>query len=316
MIANSIDAVGTDAQYDAACKKLLANREILAWILKEVAEEFKDCDVRTIAEKYIEGQPEVASVLVNPGETNAQIMGLRNEDSVYGEGKITYDVHFKALYPQGSRLIKLFVNVEGQKDFYPGYAIPKRGIFYCSRMLSSQYQTEFKEPYYDEIKKVYSIWICMNPSKKAGNTIVKYSIHKEDMLGETEVSKGDYDLLTMVMICLGGEEASNYEGIVKLLDVLFSNVRDAEEKKYILEEEFGIRMTEQMEKEVHVMCNFSEALIEEVTEEVTEKVTGEVENRFEKMNLKLLAEKRYEELQRASEDKGFREKLLVELGIE
>lgn len=311
MIADSIDLVGRNAQYDYACRKLLANREILAWILKEAAEEFRDCDVKEIAKEYIQGEPRVASVPVNPGETNAQILGLRNEDSVYGEGKITYDIHFQAVYPQGGQHMKLFVNVEGQKNFYPGYALPKRGIFYCCRMVSAQYGTEFTEPDYDDIKKVYSIWICMNPSKRVGNTIVKYAVRKEDVVGSMTVLPEDYDILTMVMICLGGEKSPNYGGILKLLDVLFSRERDAEEKKCILETEFGFEMTKKMEREVYVMCNFSEGLIEEVTREVTEQVEG----RFEMLNLKLLAEQRYAELEKASRDRAYREVLCQQLGI-
>jgi len=312
MIADSIDIVGTNAQYDEACKKLLASREILAWILKEVTEEFRDYDVKEIAEKYIEGQPEVASRLVNPGETNAGILGLNNENTIYKEGKITYDVHFQAIYPEGNYYVKIFVNVEAQKDFYPGYAISKRGLFYCCRMISAQYQTEFTEPDYDNIKKVYSIWICMNPSKAAGNTIVKYAIQKEDVVGKLSVPVRDYDIMTMVMICLGGEKSKDYKGILKLLDVLFSKEKNAKEKKYVLEHEFGIEMTKQMEKEVHVVCNLSEGLVEEVTEEVTQKV----ESRFSRLILLLLAEKRYGELEQASRDREFREKLFAELGIE
>lgn len=310
-IADSIDTVNRNAQYDEACKRLLANRELLSWILKEVTEEYQDCDVKTIAERYIDSQPQIASIPVNPGETNAGIIGLRNEDTVYGEGKVTYDIHFQAVYPQGNGFIKMFINVEAQKDFYPGYTLQKRGLFYCCRMISAQYNTEFTEPDYDKIKKVYSIWICMNPSKKAGNAIVRYGIRKEDLVGRLKESAADYDILSMIMICLGGEEAENYKGILKLLDVLFSREKDAEEKKRILETEFGIEMTKKMEREVHVMCNLSEGLVEEVTREVT----NNVESRFEKLNLRLLAEKRYEDLERASKEREYREKLCREFGI-
>lgn len=310
-IADGIEATDINAQYDHACRKLLANREILARILKEVVDEFRDCDVEEIANRYIESQPEIASVPVNPGETNANIAGRSNEDVVYGEGKVTYDIHFQAVYPKGDRYVKIFINVEGQKDFYPGYALQKRGIFYCCRMISAQHNTEFREPHYDKIKKVYSIWICMNPSKKAGNTITRYRICKENTVGLLEDQRESYDLMVMVMICLGGEGMERYHGILKLLDVLLSREKTAKEKKETLESEFGIAMSEKMEKEVQLMCNFSEGLVEEVTREVTEKV----EERFERLNLSLLKAKRYEDLERASLDKAYREQLCGELGI-
>ena len=57
--------------------------------------------------------------------------------------------------------IALIINVEAQNDFYPGYPLIKRGIYYCCRMISSQYGREFTGPHYEKIKKVYSIWICI-----------------------------------------------------------------------------------------------------------------------------------------------------------
>ena len=50
----------------------------------------------------------------------------------------------------------------------------KRGIYYCSRMISGQYETAFTNSHYENIKKVYSIWICMNPPKNRENSITRY----------------------------------------------------------------------------------------------------------------------------------------------
>ena len=35
ILSKNIDAMGDKAAYDAACKRLLANKVILAWIMKE-----------------------------------------------------------------------------------------------------------------------------------------------------------------------------------------------------------------------------------------------------------------------------------------
>ena len=45
--------------YDAAAKKFLSRRKILAWILKRVVPEIKEATLEDIAEKYIEGEPMV-----------------------------------------------------------------------------------------------------------------------------------------------------------------------------------------------------------------------------------------------------------------
>ena len=51
LIADDIHATDQNAQYDAACKRLLSQKIILAWIMKSCLEEYRDCDVKEIAER-------------------------------------------------------------------------------------------------------------------------------------------------------------------------------------------------------------------------------------------------------------------------
>ena len=69
-ISKSIRTADDRANYDAACKRLLSEKIILAWIVKSCVEEFRDCDVKDIASRYIEGEPQVSEVPVMPDETN------------------------------------------------------------------------------------------------------------------------------------------------------------------------------------------------------------------------------------------------------
>ena len=266
ILAKNITAAGEKAAYDAACKRLLANKVILAWIMKSCLEEYKDYRVNEIAEKYIEGVPQIAEAAVNPDEDGCegseQIRGAKNEDSTIQEGTITYDIRFLAIVPGTGETIRLMINVEAQNDFYPGYPIIKRALYYCSRMISSQYGTEFTETQYEKIRKVYSIWICPNPPKKRENTITRYFVQEENLVGQVSEQKENYDLLTVVMICLGHAEDDNYTGILKLLDVLLSSEKEAEEKKKILQEDFDIAMTKTLESEVSAMCNLSKGVEE------------------------------------------------------
>lgn len=128
-------------------------------------------------------------------------------------------------------------------------------------MISSQYGTEFKESHYEKIKKVYSIWICMNPPKNRKNSINRYTIKEENFVGKVVENIQNYDLLTAIMICLGDSE-DNSSGILKLLEVLLSSERKADEKKKILKGEFSIEMTKDLESEVSVMCNLSKGVEE------------------------------------------------------
>ena len=260
-LSKMISTAGEKAAYDNACKRLLANKIILAWIMKSCLEEYRDCEISEIASKYIEGEAQISEAAVHPDEEteSLQIRGLNTEDSTINEGTVTYDIRFRAIVPGTGERISLIINVEAQNDFYPGYPIVKRNLYYCCRLVSSQYGTEFANSHYEKIKKVYSIFICMNPPNYRKNTINQYSIQEENLIGEFGENVEYYDLLTGIIICLGDVD-DKMTGILKLLEVLLSSERGTKEKQKILQEEFGIRMTQELEREVSEMCNLSDGV--------------------------------------------------------
>ena len=249
-------------------KKLLANKQILAQIMKGCVDEYSECSVDEIAEKYIEGTPEVGTVGVHVDDTNRLprtpevITGSNNEDSTLTEGTVRFD----AIAPTSAHdatsqdVIRLIINVEAQTAFNPGYPLTKRAIYYCSRMISAQHGPIFKKSEYGKIRKVYSIWVCTKPSDEFQNTLTRYSIRPEHLIGNTTEKLENYDLMSVVTICLGKSDSENYTGILKFLDVLLSSSRAATEKKKILEEEFGVAMSEELEREVLIMCNLSQGV--------------------------------------------------------
>lgn len=264
MLAKNITAIGVNASYDSACKRLLANKVILAWIMKSCLEEYANCSIQEIMERYIEGEPDIGQVPVNMDEKvlSEQIETTSVEDNSVYEGTVSYDIRFYANTPGTGERNRLIINIEAQNDFYPGYPIVKRGIYYCSRMISSQYGVEFTESHYDRIKKVYSIWICMNPPKYRRNSINRYFIKEEKLIGDVSERKENYDLITTVMICLGESNDKNSLGVLRLLEVLLSSERGIEEKKEILQKDFSIEMTKTIEREVSIMCNLSKGVEE------------------------------------------------------
>lgn len=257
--------------YDESCKNILANKIILAWIMKSCMKEYKDCSICDIADHYIEGTPEISQREVHRDEAPAsdpgKIRGENTEDKAVNEGTVRYDIMFRAILPQGQERIELIINIEAQKDFYPGYPLIKRGIYYGCRMISSQYGTIFTNSHYEKIQKVYSIWICFNPPEKRKNSINIYSVKEKSVVGKVKEKEADYDLLTAVMICLDSgkeeKEGKHQEGteeseILRLLEVLFSTEKELKEKEKILENEYGITMTYEEKEEVEKMCNLSE----------------------------------------------------------
>ena len=240
--------------------------------MKGCVDEYSECSVDEIAEKYIEGTPEVGTVGVHVDDTNRLprtpevITGSNNEDSTLTEGTVHYDVRFDAIAPTSAHdaasqdVIRLIINVEAQTAFNPGYPLTKRAIYYCSRMISAQHGPVFTNSEYGKIRKVYSIWVCTHPTKEFQNTLIRYSIRPEQLIGNAVEKSENYDLMSVVTICLGEPGTENYTGIVKFMDVLLSSSRAATEKKKILEEEFGVAMNEELEREVLVMCNLSQGV--------------------------------------------------------
>ena len=260
-LSTSIDIVDQKTQYDEACKKVLAEKIILAWIMKHTMKEYVDYDVVEIVERFIVGEPKVAETKVMPDETNApKVTGTGVEDTTVTEGSITYDIQFRSIVPGSKEVVQMIINVEAQNDFYPGYPIIKRGIYYCARMISAQYGTVFTNSHYEKIQKVYSVWICMNPPKERKNTITGYSLTEKHHVGKVEEKEELYDLINAIMICLGKNEEEEENELLHLLDVLLSNEKKAKEKKEILENRFKIPMTEKFETEVEYMCNLSDGV--------------------------------------------------------
>lgn len=222
-IAEDIHATDQNAQYDAACKRLLSQKIILAWIMKSCLQEYWGCDVKDIAEKYIEGTPQVGEVAVAPDETNApRIRGMGSQDTSLTESASVYDIRFMASAPASNELIQMIINVEAHNKFNPSYPLVKRAIYYCGRMITAQNGTEFVHSEYQKIKKVVSIWVCMAPPNERKNSITRYHLTEENLIGNVKESVRNYDLIDVVMVCLGGEDRENYDGVLKLLDVLLS----------------------------------------------------------------------------------------------
>ena len=265
-VAEDLELTEAQARYDAACKRLLSHKVFLAWILKSCLEEYKDSDIETI-ESYIEDTPQVGEVPVGEDATNRArlagetVSGRSTEYRTLTEGSVTYDIRFYAQAPRDGTLMEIIVNVEAQNKYNPGYPLIKRGVYYVSRMISAQNGVDFKNGEYGKLKKVCSIWICLNAPKERRNSITRYTLREEQLVGNSVEAAKNYDLISVVMICLGDAQERQAD-VLRMLDVLLSSECKAEEKKQILEEEFAIQMSERVEEEVAQMCNLSQGIVE------------------------------------------------------
>lgn len=258
-------ATDRDAQYDNSAKRLIAHKIILARILVKTVEEFKGMDPLEVA-ALIEGLPYISAVPVEPGLTNAvhfqngqRLVGFNTENRELNEGLVRFDIVFYVRMKDG--LSQIIINVEAQKDEPGEYEILNRAVFYVSRLISSQKERDFENSSYDDIKCVYSIWICMNMEE---NTMSHIHLTKEDLIGSYEW-KGNLDLLNIIMIGLAKElpeHDETYE-LHRLLGALLSRELTVDEKLDIIGKEYDIPLEENFRKDMSTMCNLSQGVKEE-----------------------------------------------------
>lgn len=113
---------------------------------------------------------------------------MKTENSEISEGLVRFDIIFYVRMKDG--VSQVIVNVEAQKDEPTNYHILNRAIFYVSRLVSSQKERDFVRTNYDDIKRVFSIWICMNMEE---NSMDYVHLTDDKLLGSYQW-KGGIDL--------------------------------------------------------------------------------------------------------------------------
>ena len=275
-IKSAVNAADAEAQYDEKVKRLLGNKIILAHILAKTVDEFLGMDPKDIV-PYIESEPLISAVLVEPGRTNVsgrssagakalagsrkdgqRIVGLNTENAEINEGLIRFDIIFYVRMKDG--ISKIIINLEAQKDEPTRYHLLNRAVFYVCRLISSQKERDFVGTNYNDIRRVYSIWICMNMDE---NSMSYVHLTKDDLLGAYPW-EGGLDLLNMVMIGIANElpeHDEEYE-LHRLLSALLSKDLPVNEKLRIIETEYDISVNDKIRKDVNEMCNLGQGIRE------------------------------------------------------
>ena len=279
-IKNAVSATDQDAQYDDKAKRLLGNKIILAHILVKTVDEFKGMNPKDVV-SYIEGEPFISVVPVEPGLTNAEkipsgdglkdgqrIVGLNTENAEINEGLIRFDIIFYVRMKDG--ISQVIVNLEAQKDEPTGYHILNRAVFYVSRLVSSQKERDFVKTNYNDIRRVFSIWVCMNMDENS----MDYVHLTDDKLLGSYPWKGGLDLLNIVLIGIANElpeHDEKYE-LHRLLSTLLSMELTAKEKLGIIKTEYNIPVDDKIREDVSAMCNLSQGIREKGGAEREEKI--------------------------------------------
>ena len=288
-LGKDIENARERAKLDETCNRLIANKYILSYIMRDCMREYQGHTVEEIIRRYIEGTPAVSCIAIDQDEPidPGRIEGMGHAEKSRSEGSIFYDIRYSALVPNEddsikSENIRLIVVVESQDDFSPGYPLLKRAAYYYARAISAQKGTVFTGTHYEKLQKVYVVFVCMTPPKYAQNTITRYAMQEENIVGRFHGKREDYDLASVVMVCLGSHKRKAND-LLRLLNVLLSQELNPATKKQILADDYRIPMTQDIAKGVENMGSlWDQAVAKGVTRGVKQGVEKGIKQGVEK----------------------------------
>ena len=243
--------------YDESFKSIFAYKAMLAITLKSLIPEYKDSSLEDIRDKYIQGDIEAHSDKISTSGPGVE------------DGRIRYDIKFDALLPKATdKHMKIIINIEGQKNTSSlSYRIVTRGIYYACNMISSEYGTYFSNSHYENIEKVYSIWISMSPNEKEKGSIIRYRMSEENLTNDFREDKENYDKLEVVIFNLGRIDdyshiTYNERKIMKSLTEIFSEHSNKKDAIAHMEREYETEFPESMKEAMVNVCNWNEVFEE------------------------------------------------------
>ena len=282
-----------NAVYDALAKKILSGKAILAQILKYSVAEFADCSLEDIEGKYIEGDPSLTINTV-PLDDIPYIKGRNAESKSPNEGLVTFDIVFDAILPTtDNEIAKFIINVEPQKTTQNiHYKLMKRAVYYAARLISSQKEKDFHGDDYNNLKKIFSIWVCMDVQNYRADSIQEYRLTEKNLHGNFHDELKNYDLITIIILNLG--ENPTTHKLLDLLHLIFMELKSSEEKGKILHDEYNIELSRDMREELEKMGGLMEPLLnvakKQIAAETTAKVAAETEKKSRLEDIRSLME--------------------------
>ena len=257
---------------DQHCKAIVGNQEMLARMIHEFVREARHLSVKEIMKIIKDEQC---------------FRWLNNENMIPNYGTVKFDMLCCVDLPQLNGTNKrIYLNVEIQNNIHPGYSLVTRGIAYVLRILTTQWGREYDDKNYDGMKKVYSLWIMPQATKRKDGDVDVYKVKKERKNGKEE-NKENYDKEELVMIYLNQKYDTTkkylkHDEVLMPLVVFLNNRIDYQGKKKIIKG-YGFKETE---REVKEMCDYANYLERKARNEGISQGISQVINQGKKIERK------------------------------
>jgi hypothetical protein len=242
----NLDVTEEVSQYDNNAKILLSSNVIRAWILSLTYQRYSWINAEMIRNMK-------DGVLLSD-QIQLQIQDQSEEKRMPEMGRIITDNSFlvtcirKKEGGDDEKKTEYF-DFEMMNTMNTRYPIPARGIYGLCRRIDMQGGKDFSlsRQEYDRIRVVNSLWIIFSSPHYQQDTSLNYRITGERNHGEGEILQG-HDLMSMKIVCVP-EDGKTEDPLTRFLYAILTNNLTANEKKQILEKEFGIILP----KEEHEM---------------------------------------------------------------
>ena len=259
-------------KYDQNFKTVIHRGTILSWILQGCIGELNGQDYQKIKEG------------LDIGADGFTVRGKETEQFSGTNGPVIMDNIFDVRLPGSGETVSVIVDLEAQNDSTP-YPIGKRAEYYLGRLVSAQKGVDFSNSDYGNLRRVYSIWIMMNPPEKNRNTILRYKMTPSTVGKPGEI----YELNTFnaIFVNLGGDYDESLPKELKFMSALFMNGLTENERKDLMTKTYKISAKEYPSKELRQMGVFGEDCKRRYTREgyaqglAEGKAEGKAEGRLE-----------------------------------
>lgn len=226
-------AADIDEKRARLAKALLTNPLVQAFVINHACTEFLDLPLDEVKKRI---QTKRRCV-----DAEAPV-ALEKTENLEDDTKANVDSIFEAESPLGAILR---INIEVQ-DKYQKSSIRERCVCSTARLVSSLKAEAFLSGSHDELRKEYSIWICLDPPAHRRSCLVQHSFAAEIVQPDGTVSVDapppGIDKVCLMEICLAKDPAKQPDWM-KALAVLFNTESTTEERLKALEEN-GVKLTE------------------------------------------------------------------------
>ncbi len=231
-VQNAIaDELDKKTQFDEQCKHILSDPQILAYIIKSCVKECKDINKKDLID-YFNKHPAIT------GKEDTSISGT----------KIIYDIFVTvdSSLLDDDNDVGLIINIEPQKSRNLPYRLERRAIHNNSRLIAQQKGIDFMKSNYNDLKKVYSIWIVHKHAriddgvigtisyeyKETGRRIKNMKLKRAKE--RIKRIKNDIDLSDIILIYPFDEYQEDDNSISNFFSLLFTKSKTPNEKKLLI----------------------------------------------------------------------------------